>query len=81
QGPQQYGKPKEVLPKATIAGGKQQIYFFIDTNRGEQVFSRNPVISNHGAVALCVNAGEIKLIGIVLPIILRIIQMIGINSD
>lgn len=70
----------EFLPETTKALGKQQIDYVIDTVGGEQLSSLLPLISYNGAVALCGNAGGIKLNATVLPFILRNIQLIGIDS-
>ena len=73
-------RPDEFLPETTKALGKQQIDYVIDTVGGEQLSSLLPLISYNGAVALCGNAGGIKLNATVLPFILRNIQLIGIDS-
>ena len=79
-GASQVVRPDEFLPETTKALGKQQIDYVIDTVGGEQLSSLLPLISYNGAVALCGNAGGIKLNATVLPFILRNIQLIGIDS-
>ncbi|MBF8807621.1 MAG: acryloyl-CoA reductase [Enterococcus lacertideformus] len=72
--------PSEFFPEKTKPLGKQQIDYVIDTVGGELLSQLLPLIVYDGAVALCGNAGGIKLATTVLPFILRNVQLIGVDS-
>lgn len=72
--------PDEFFPEKNKPLNKQVIDFVVDTVGGEQLGQLIPFISYGGSMALCGNAGGIKLNMTVLPFILRGVNLLGIDS-
>lgn len=73
-------QPEELFPEKTRPLDKQLFDFVIDTVGGSQMTKILPFIQYGGSVALCGNAGGIKLETTVLPFILRGVNLLGIDS-
>lgn len=72
--------PGEIVSEKRRPLAKQTIHAIIDTVGGQLLSDLLPSLSYEGKVALCGNAGGIKVETTVLPFILRAIQLIGIDS-
>ena len=72
--------PNHWLPEKIKPLAKQKIAGVIDTVGGDLLRALIPQVQYAGALALCGNAGGIKLQTTVLPFILRGIKIIGIDS-
>lgn len=72
--------PNEVLPEKPRPLGRQQFAGIIDTVGGPLLSQLLPLVQYQGVVALCGNAGGMKIETTVFPFILRAIQLIGIDS-
>lgn len=72
--------PENFFPEKNKPLNKQTIDFVVDTVGGEQLGKLLPFISYGGSIALCGNAGGIKLTMTVLPFILRGVNLLGIDS-
>ncbi|MGM0213363.1 YhdH/YhfP family quinone oxidoreductase [Enterococcus sp. AZ109] len=72
--------PDEFFPEKNRPLNKQTIDYVVDTVGGEQLGKLIPFISYSGSMALCGNAGGIKLTMTVLPFILRGVNLLGIDS-
>lgn len=72
--------PDDFFPEKNKPLNKQTIDFVVDTVGGEQLGKLIPFISYGGSMALCGNAGGIKLTMTVLPFILRGVNLLGIDS-
>lgn len=72
--------PAELFPEKARPLNKQLFDFVIDTVGGDTLAQVLPFINYGGSVALCGNAGGIKLSTTVLPFILRGVNLLGIDS-
>ncbi|WP_407857501.1 acryloyl-CoA reductase [Enterococcus hailinensis] len=72
--------PTELFPEKSRPLNKQLFDFAIDTVGADTLAQILPFINYAGSVALCGNAGGIKLNTTVLPFILRGVNFLGIDS-
>jgi putative YhdH/YhfP family quinone oxidoreductase len=72
--------PDDLFPEKSRPLNKQRFDFAIDTVGGDTLAQILPFIHYGGSVALCGNAGGIKLNTTVLPFILRGVNLLGIDS-
>lgn len=72
--------PDSLFPEKTKPLGKQQFDFVVDTVGGDTAAKILPLIQYDGAMAMCGNAGGIRLETTVLPFILRGVALLGIDS-
>lgn len=72
--------PEDLFPEKSRPLNKQRFDFAIDTVGGDTLAQILPFIHYGGSVALCGNAGGIKLNTTVLPFILRGVNLLGIDS-
>lgn len=72
--------PAELFPEKNRPLNKQLFDFVIDAVGGETLAQVIPFVNYGGSLALCGNAGGIKLKTTVLPFILRGINLLGIDS-
>ncbi|MFC4771856.1 YhdH/YhfP family quinone oxidoreductase [Enterococcus hermanniensis] len=72
--------PNELFPEKSRPLNKQLFDFAIDTVGADTLAKILPFINYAGSVALCGNAGGIKLNTTVLPFILRGVNLLGIDS-
>lgn len=72
--------PDEFFPENNKPLNKQVIDYVVDTVGGEQLGKLIPFVNYGGSMALCGNAGGLKLTMTVLPFILRGVNLLGIDS-
>ncbi|GCF94449.1 alcohol dehydrogenase [Enterococcus florum] len=72
--------PEELFPEKNRPLNKQLFDFVVDTVGGETLAKLLPFVQYGGSLALCGNAGGIKLNTTVLPFILRGVNLLGIDS-
>ncbi|MGX7204485.1 YhdH/YhfP family quinone oxidoreductase [Enterococcus pingfangensis] len=72
--------PAELFPEKNRPLNKQLFDFVVDTVGGEILAQVIPFVNYGGSLALCGNAGGIKLTTTVLPFILRGVNLLGIDS-
>lgn len=72
--------PDELFPEKNRPLNKQLFDFVVDTVGGDTLAQILPFIHYGGSLALCGNAGGIKLTTTVLPFILRGVNLLGIDS-
>ncbi|MGF2943040.1 YhdH/YhfP family quinone oxidoreductase [Enterococcus xiangfangensis] len=72
--------PAELFPEKNRPLNKQLFDFVVDTVGGETLAQVIPFVNYGGSLALCGNAGGIKLTTTVLPFILRGVNLLGIDS-
>lgn len=72
--------PAEFFPEKNRPLNKQLTDFVVDTVGGDTLANTLPFINYGGSLALCGNAGGIKLTTTVLPFILRGVNLLGIDS-
>src|SRR5690625_7613925 len=59
---------------------KQTYDFVLDTVGGDVASTLIPQVAYDGSMSMCGNAGGVKLTSTVLPFILRVINLLGIDS-
>lgn len=72
--------PTELFPEKNRPLNKQLTDFVVDTVGGDTLAKVLPFVNYGGSLALCGNAGGIKLTTTVLPFILRGVNLLGIDS-
>lgn len=72
--------PAELFPEKNRPLNKQLTDFVVDTVGGDTLAKVLPFVNYGGSLALCGNAGGIKLTTTVLPFILRGVNLLGIDS-
>lgn len=72
--------PAELFPEKNRPLNKQLTDFVVDTVGGDTLAKILPFVNYGGSLALCGNAGGIKLTTTVLPFILRGVNLLGIDS-
>lgn len=72
--------PAELFPEKSRPLNKQLFDFVVDTVGGDTLAQVLPFVNYGGSLALCGNAGGIKLNTTVLPFILRGVNLLGIDS-
>jgi len=72
--------PAELFPEKNRPLNKQLFDFVVDTVGGDTIAQVIPFVNYCGSLALCGNAGGIKLNTTVLPFILRGVNLLGIDS-
>lgn len=72
--------PAELFPEKNRPLNKQLFDFVVDTVGGDTLAKILPFVNYGGSLALCGNAGGIKLNTTVLPFILRGVNLLGIDS-
>lgn len=72
--------PAELFPEKNRPLNKQLTDFVVDTVGGDTLVNVLPFVNYGGSLALCGNAGGIKLTTTVLPFILRGVNLLGIDS-
>lgn len=72
--------PTELFPEKNRPLNKQLTDFVVDTVGGDTLAKVLPFVNYGGCLALCGNAGGIKLTTTVLPFILRGVNLLGIDS-
>lgn len=72
--------PTELFPEKNRPLDKQLTDFVVDTVGGDTLAKVLPFVNYGGSLALCGNAGGIKLTTTVLPFILRGVNLLGIDS-
>lgn len=72
--------PAELFPEKSRPLNKQLFDFVVDTVGGYTLAQVLPFVNYGGSLALCGNAGGIKLNTTVLPFILRGVNLLGIDS-
>lgn len=72
--------PAELFPEKNRPLNKQLFDFVVDTVGGDTLAQVLPFVNYAGSLALCGNAGGIKLNTTVLPFILRGVNLLGIDS-
>ncbi|BBM18887.1 alcohol dehydrogenase [Enterococcus avium] len=72
--------PADFFPEKSRPLNKQLFDFVIDTVGGDTLTQVLPFVNYGGSLALCGNAGGIKLNTTVLPFILRGVNLLGIDS-
>ena len=72
--------PAELFPEKNRPLNKQLFDYVVDTVGGDTLAQVLPFVNYGGSLALCGNAGGIKLNTTVLPFILRGVNLLGIDS-
>lgn len=72
--------PADIEPEKPRPLQKQRFDYVIDTVGGQLISTIIPQVQYNGALALCGNAGGIKMETTVLPFILRGVSIVGIDS-
>ncbi|GAA2903948.1 YhdH/YhfP family quinone oxidoreductase [Enterococcus pseudoavium] len=72
--------PNALFPEKSRPLNKQLVDFVVDTVGGDTLSQVIPFVNYGGSLAICGNAGGIKLTTTVLPFILRGVNILGIDS-